>query len=80
MSRYSWKKHVMPLTKDMKKRGVIFASSLEVTNHPNIEYRVHEVFEDEEDKEQFIANLKDPSFFKSMAKDFGYQVIERVWQ
>lgn len=77
---YSWKKHVMPLTKDMKKRGVIFASSLEVTNRNDIEYRVHEVFDTDEDKEQIIANLKDVSFFKSMARDFGYQVIERIWQ
>lgn len=80
MSRYSWKKHTMPLTKDMKKRGVIFASSLEVTNRNDIEYKVHEVFDTDEDKEQVIANLKDVSFFKSMAHDFGYQVIERVWQ
>lgn len=70
----------MPLTKDMKKRGVIFASSLEVTNRNDIEYRVHEVFDTDEDKEQIIANLKDVSFFKSMARDFGYQVIERIWQ
>lgn len=77
---YSWKKHVMPLTKDMKKRGVIFASSLEVTNRNDIEYRVHEVFDTDEDKEQVIANLKDVSFFKSMAYDFGYQVIERIWK
>lgn len=80
MSRYNWKKHTMPLTKDMKKRGVIFASSLEVTNRNDIEYQVHEVFDTDEDKEQIIANLKDVSFFKSMARDFGYQVIERVWQ
>lgn len=77
---YRWIKRNYKLTKDQKERGVIFSS--QIINHTfgdTDEALTHEVFADQPDKYEVIENLKDVSFFRNMARDFGYdcEVIER---
>ena len=73
---YSWKKKNYKLTKEQKERGVIFSSQLIKDGEPG---KLHEVTIDMKDKTEQIDNLKDVSFFKSLARDFGCRVelIER---
>lgn len=75
---YSWKKVNKSLTAEQRERGVIFSSVLVVTNHPELKPVLHEVMADEPNSSQTIQNLRDVSFFKNMAKTFGYKVIEEV--
>lgn len=69
-----WKTRNLSLTKKQKERGVIFSSILYVNN--GTEPVLHEVMQDDPGKEDLIANLKNVSFFRSMAKDLGLDVIE----
>ena len=71
-----WKKEVLPLTKDQKERGVIFSSALYADNGTDPE--VQEVMLDDPRRDEKIRNLKDVSFFKGMAKDFGWSVVEVI--
>ena len=75
---YRWTKRNYKLTKDQRERGVIFSSQLINYSIGNVG-KVHEVFREQEDKWEVIERLKDVSFFKSMARDFGYscELIER---
>ena len=67
------------LTKEQKERGVIYSSQLIVTNNPKIDSNIiHEVYKDDPDAERKIKALKDVSFFKYMAEEFGYDVINEV--
>ena len=75
---YNWTKKNYKLTKEQKERGVIFSSQL--VNHTiGNPGTLHEVYASDADKLEQIERLKDVSFFKSMAQDFGYNVelIER---
>lgn len=74
----SWRTTRRNLTKEQKERGVIYSSELIVTNNPHIERVRHEVYGDDEDASRKIRNLKDVSFFKSMARDCGWNVINEV--
>lgn len=75
---YKWKKQHEELTDDMKARGVVFASCLHVVGQDE-EHTIHEVLRTDNDVYGKIERLKDVAFFKHMAKDFGYQVIETQW-
>ena len=67
------------LTEDQKKRGVIYSSQLIVTNNSDIDNGIiHEVFGDDPDGWRKIRNLEDVGFFKSMARDMGWNVINEV--
>lgn len=74
---YRWIKRNYKLTKEQKEHGVIFSSLL--INHTLDQGELHEVFEDDEDKYERIANLKDVAFFKRLAQEMGYscELIER---
>ena len=74
----SWKTKTLKLTADQKKRGVIYSSKLIVTNCSDIKERLHEVFDEDPNKWEKIENLKDVSFFKSMAKNFSWDVVNEV--
>lgn len=76
----SWRTKHLNLTKDQKDRGVIYSSVLIVTNNPGCKSVLHEVMADDPDRHEKIRNLKDVSFFKTMARDFGYNVINEVRQ
>ena len=76
----SWRTRKLKLTDDQRKRGVIYSSELIVTNAPHLKRTLHEVHEDDPDKWRYIRNLEDVSFFKSMAKDMGWNVINEVRQ
>lgn len=73
----SWKTKNLRLTADQKKRGVIYSSQLIVLNADTNKH-LHEVFADDPDKWQKIENLRDVTFFKNMAKDLGWDVINEV--
>ena len=73
-----WKNKYLSLTKDQKERGVIYSSVLIVKNRPDISQTLHEVFGDDEDAHRKIENLKDTSFFKSMARDCGWDVVNEI--
>lgn len=66
------------LTKDQEQRGVIFSSQL-INYSIHDAGEVHEVFRDQPDKWEVIERLKDVRFFKSMARDFGWncELIQR---
>lgn len=67
------------LTADQKNRNIIYSSQLIVTNNPAIENGViHEVKADDPRRAEKINNLKDVSFFKRLAADAGYNVINIV--
>lgn len=70
----------LPLTADQRERGIIYSSVLIVTNRPDVKRVLHEVHKDDPDKYEKIRNLKDVGFFKSMARDLGYNVINEVRQ
>lgn len=81
---YSWTTKCKRLTADMRKRGVVFASQLYVV-HGEVygidNSIVHEVFrtEPEPERSEHIARLKDVRFFKGLAREGGYAVIDRRW-
>lgn len=78
---YKWVKQYRKLTKDQKERGVIFSSALVVPRFEdsNTEAKtIHEVTREMPDWRQQIENLKDVSFFKSMAFDGDFTVYEVV--
>lgn len=70
---YKWTKRNYKLTKEQKERGVIFSSQL-VNYTIGDTGTLHEVFKDDKDKWETIERLKDVSFFRRMARDFGYNV------
>lgn len=76
----AWKTKYLSLTKDQKERGVIYSSILIVTNNPSCDRTLHEVMADDPDRHEKIRNLKDVTFFKNMARDFGWNVINEVRQ
>lgn len=69
-----WRTRYLSLTKEQKDRGVIFSSVLYCNN--GTEPELHEVMKDDPDKYEKIKLLKDVTFFKNMAKDFGWNVVE----
>lgn len=71
-----WKKKILPLTKDQIRRGVVFSSILYCNN--GCTPTLHEVMFDDPKRQEHIANLKDVKFFKRMADDFGWDVVEVV--
>lgn len=76
----SFRTKYLQLTKDQRERGVIYSSVLKVTNQAGVEQVLHEVYDTDPDKWQKIANLRDVSFFKSMARDLGWNVVNEVRQ
>lgn len=74
---YRWIKRYYPLTKAQKERGVVYSSALEVPAwgqwEPDV---IHEVTRDTPEWRETIDRLKDVSFFRSMARDFGLTVYE----
>ena len=74
---YRWYKRYYKLTKEQKARGVVFSSALEVPGWGKWEADViHEVTRDTPEWRETIDRLKDVSFFKAMARDFGLTVYE----
>lgn len=69
-----WKTKNLTLTQEQKDRGVIFSSVLYCDN--GTEPTLHEVMKDDPDKYEQIKLLKDVTFFKNMAKEFGWNVVE----
>ena len=67
----------LKLTKDQKERGVCYSSVLIVTN-ASMDSVLHEVFWDEPRRDEKIRNLKDVTFFKNMARDMGWNVVNEV--
>lgn len=53
------------LTKEQRERGVIFSSTLSKYQCEQPGDTIHEVKEDDPDKSQVIANLKDDKFFNN---------------
>ncbi len=76
----SFRTKYLPLTADQKERGIIYSSVLIVTNRPEVKRVLHEVHKDDPRKDEMIRNLKDVDFFKGMARDLGYNVINEVRQ
>lgn len=74
----SWKNKYLSLTVDQKDRGVIYSSALIVKNRPDIKVVTHEVYGEDENAQQKIRNLKDTSFFKNMAYDMGWDVVNEI--
>ena len=58
----------------------MFSSALVRVGMDEEEDVIHEVYRNDEDLVGKIDRLKDVSFFKSMAKDFGYSVVEIIRQ
>lgn len=76
----SWKKINRKLTADQMDRGVVFSSQLVNYTLGDTEDTalVHEVIPGECNVTEKIRLLKDVSFFKRMARDMGYRVVEIV--
>lgn len=76
----SWKKINRKLTADQMDRGVVFSSQLVNYTLGDTEETalVHEVIPGECNVAEKIRLLKDVSFFKRMARDMGYRVVEIV--
>lgn len=76
----SWKKINRELTADQRERGVVFSSQLVNYTLGDTEDTalVHEVIPGECNVPEKIRLLKDVSFFKGMARDMGYRVVEIV--
>lgn len=75
---YRWIERNYKLTKEQKERGVIFSS--ELRNYTlNDVGKIHEVFADQEDRDEVISRLKDVKFFKNWAQEEGFncELIER---
>lgn len=74
-----WRTKNLKLTADQKSRGVIYSSQLIVLGNVGVDNSIiHEVLDSDPDKWQTIENLRDTSFFKSLARDFGWDVIHEV--
>lgn len=71
-----WKTKHLRLTKDQRERGVIYSSVLYANN--GCEPILKEVKIDDPDRDRQIELLKDVSFFKNMARDCGWDVINEV--
>lgn len=73
----SWRTKMLPLTDDQINRGVVYSSRLIVSN-----YRagsvLHEVYADDPDKQRKIRNLEDVTFFKNMANEMNWNVVNEV--
>lgn len=67
------------LTKDQKERGIIYSSSLCKDGEPESK-NIHEVSKHDQNKYDIIDNLKDVRFFRSMADDFNWNVVNIVRQ
>lgn len=63
------------LTKEQKERGVIFSSTLSTSRTELKEDYIHEVFKDDEDKEEIIKRLLDDSFFNE--SHYKYNIVRR---
>lgn len=76
----SWKKINRELTADQRARGVVFSSQLVNYTLGDTEDTalVHEVIPGECNVPEKIDLLTDVSFFKRMARDMGYRVVEIV--
>ena len=58
------KNKYLKLTKDQKERGVIFSSQLKDSTGKFANGVIHEVFSNDENKDEKISRLSDSSFFK----------------
>ena len=63
------------LTKDQKERGVIFSSALSKATTELAGDTIHEVFIDDPDKYETIANLKNDKFFN--VSPWKYNIIRQ---
>lgn len=72
------RKKYLKLTKDQKERGIIFSSQLIVKKDSEVKYdfMIHEVHQDDKDKDLFINNLLNDSFFDSNT-DISHNEIRR---
>lgn len=70
-----FKTKYLKLTKEQKQRGVIYSSIIYCDND-GCEPVLYEVMRDDKDRWDKIERLKDVSFFKAMANDFGWNAIE----
>lgn len=69
------------LTKDQKDRGVIYSTQLIVLNNSSVDNdTIHEVLSTEANRAEKIRLLKDVSFFKNMANDMNWDVVNIVRQ
>jgi len=68
------KKLYRKLTKDQKKRGVIFSSALSGYTSECFLDTIHEVFNNNEKGQKTIERLKDDSFFNN-SPIFKYNII-----
>lgn len=66
------RKKYLKLTKDQKERGVVFSS---VLIGDGLDINIHEVMNDQEDKEKKIELLKDDKFFND--SPFKYNLIRQ---
>lgn len=73
-----FKTKYLKLTADQKARGVVYSSRLIVMEPGFDNSDIHEVMGDDPRRAEIIRNLKDVSFFKSMASDMGWNVINEV--
>lgn len=71
-----WETRQLELTDEQKMRGVVYSSILYADN--GCEPVLHEVMADDPMRLEHIANLEDVEFFKNMARDFGWNVINIV--
>ena len=71
-----WKTKHLKLTRDQRERGVIYSSVLYANN--GCKPVLHEVKIYDPDRDRKIEHLKDVSFFKRMAEDCGWDVINEV--
>ena len=79
--QYSWTKKRYPLTKDQRERGVVFSSALVRIGFDEEESdTIHEVMGDSPQKDEEIELLKDVSFFKTLARDAKWRIVEIVRQ
>ena len=71
-----WKTRYLKLTQDQLERGVIFSSAL-ILRGQQEEDVIHEVIPQEDsDYENTIRRLKDVKFFKALAKEGKFNVVE----
>lgn len=68
----------LELTQDQKERGVIYSSKLIVLEDGFDNDIIHEVMGDDPRRDEYIRNLEDVSFFRNMARDMGWDVINEV--
>ncbi len=61
------------LTKEQKERGVIFSSCLSKCTTELVGDTIHEVMENDPDKNETIRRLKDDSFFRN--SPWKYNII-----